>query len=214
MGINERKEREKEQRRQDIIDAAEKVIFSKGLQQATMDEVAEAAELSKGTLYLYFKSKEELYLAISKRGMRIMREMFEKAVRSKKNGLEKSFDIGKAYFKFSEKYPNYYYAINHFEIFESQYDDTNEIVCLCKQEGHESLDIFINVLKEGIQDGSIRPDLKAEQAATIIWAQTSGVIQMVATKGPHLEKFHSVPMREMVEGSFQLLRCALENKPN
>ena len=211
MGINERKEREKEQRRQDIIDAAEKVIFSKGLQQATMDEVAEAAELSKGTLYLYFKSKEELYLAIGIRGMSIMREMFEKAVQSNKNGLEKSFDIGNAYFRFYEKYPNYYHAINHFEIFESKYDDTNETVCLCKKEGHESLEIFVNVLKEGIRDGSIRPDLDPEQAATIIWAQTSGVIQMVATKGPHLEKHHNVSIRDMIEGSFRLLRCALEN---
>ncbi|MCK5408322.1 MAG: helix-turn-helix transcriptional regulator, partial [Candidatus Krumholzibacteria bacterium] len=60
MGIAERREREKEQRRIDIIDAAERVFFSKGWQAATMDDVAEAVELSKATLYLYFKNKEEL----------------------------------------------------------------------------------------------------------------------------------------------------------
>ena len=36
---------------------------------ATMDEIAEAAELSKGTLYLYYSSKEDLYLAVMMRGM-------------------------------------------------------------------------------------------------------------------------------------------------
>ena len=59
MGIAERKEREKLQRRKDIIDAAEKVFFYRGFESATMDEIAEKVELSKGTLYLYFKSKEE-----------------------------------------------------------------------------------------------------------------------------------------------------------
>jgi TetR/AcrR family transcriptional regulator len=50
MGITERKEREKEQRRNAIIDAAEKIFFTKGMDNSTMDDVAEEAELSKGTL--------------------------------------------------------------------------------------------------------------------------------------------------------------------
>ena len=56
MGIAERKEREKLQRRNDIIDAAERLFFQHGFETPTMDDVAREAELSKGTLYLYFKS--------------------------------------------------------------------------------------------------------------------------------------------------------------
>lgn len=67
MGIQERKEREKESRKEEIINAAQKIFFEKGLPAATMDEIAEAAELSKGTLYLYYKSKEDLYLAVTMR---------------------------------------------------------------------------------------------------------------------------------------------------
>jgi TetR/AcrR family transcriptional regulator len=55
MGIVERKEREKEHRKEEILDAAQKVFFERGLVTATMDEIAETAELSKGTLYLYYK---------------------------------------------------------------------------------------------------------------------------------------------------------------
>ena len=50
MGITERKEREKEHRKEEIIDAAQKVFFEKGLLSSTMDDIAEAAELSKGCL--------------------------------------------------------------------------------------------------------------------------------------------------------------------
>ena len=87
MGIAERKEREKEQKQNDIIDAAEKVIFSKGLEAATMDEIAEVAEFSKGTIYIYFKNKEDLYFAIHARGLQLLRKMFEKASKSKKKGI-------------------------------------------------------------------------------------------------------------------------------
>ena len=67
MGIAERKEREKQLRREEIVLAAEKIFFSKGFDPSTMDDIAEEAELSKGTLYLYFKNKEELYASLSLR---------------------------------------------------------------------------------------------------------------------------------------------------
>ncbi len=68
MGINERKEKEKDIRRNDIIEAAEKVFFKKGYSQATMDDVAKEAEFSKRTLYVYFNSKEQLHFEIMIKG--------------------------------------------------------------------------------------------------------------------------------------------------
>jgi len=64
MGIAERKERERQKRRAEIVKAAEQVFFTRGFEKSTMDDIAERAELSKGTLYLYFKSKEELLFLI------------------------------------------------------------------------------------------------------------------------------------------------------
>lgn len=63
------------------------------------DEVAKQAKLSKGTLYLYFKSKEDLYLAINLRGLKIVYNMFEQAIVSQKTGLEEVKAIGDAYLK-------------------------------------------------------------------------------------------------------------------
>ena len=57
MGVAERRQREKEERRSCIVAAAEAVFLEKGLDVATMDEIAARAEVSKGTLYLYFKEK-------------------------------------------------------------------------------------------------------------------------------------------------------------
>ena len=54
-----------------------KCFFNKGLPTATMDEIADAAELSKGTLYLYYKSKEDLYLGVMIRGMQALYTDYE-----------------------------------------------------------------------------------------------------------------------------------------
>lgn len=59
-----RKERERNFRRQEIISAAIKLFAEKGYEHTTLDEIAEASEFGKGTIYNYFQNKEEIYLAI------------------------------------------------------------------------------------------------------------------------------------------------------
>ena len=64
MSTSQRKDREKEARREQILRAAAKLFSEKGFEAATMAQIARQAELAPGTLYLYFKSKDELYFAL------------------------------------------------------------------------------------------------------------------------------------------------------
>jgi TetR/AcrR family fatty acid metabolism transcriptional regulator len=59
-----RKEREHIVRRQEILQAAERVFAGKGFFHTTMNEIAQMAEFGTGTLYKYFKSKEDLYFTL------------------------------------------------------------------------------------------------------------------------------------------------------
>jgi len=61
MTVAERKHREKAQRREDILNAAEKLFFSRGYDNVLMDEIANEVDLTKATLYLYFNDKESLF---------------------------------------------------------------------------------------------------------------------------------------------------------
>lgn len=65
MGVKERKERERERRRQQIIVAAKRVFSEKGFSKARMEDIAHEAELAPATLYIYFRSKEELFVSFS-----------------------------------------------------------------------------------------------------------------------------------------------------
>jgi AcrR family transcriptional regulator len=212
MGILERKLREKEQRHHYIIDAAEKIFFSKGISAATMDDIAATAELSKGTLYLYFKNKEELYFAIHLRGLRILAEMFEKALHSTQTGILKIRAIGQAYYQFSLEYPNYFNALIYYESHEVDIEDQNSIAVECHLMGQQTLNYVIEALKSGILDGSIRFGIDPVKTAIILWGQSSGLIQLLALKGEHVVGSLGISNETIVQYAFDLIMESLKRK--
>lgn len=64
MSIEERRQKEKEQRRRTILAAAERLFAGDGFHNTTIEQVAADIDLSKGTIYLYFQSKEDLFFSI------------------------------------------------------------------------------------------------------------------------------------------------------
>jgi TetR/AcrR family transcriptional regulator len=212
MGIAERREREKQQRQSDILDAAEKIIFSKGLESATMDDVASEAELSKGTLYLYFKNKEELYLGITLRGIQALSDLFQNVLKKKMNGFQRTIALGKAFHEFAEKYPDYFNALSYYELKELAYGDECPMATDCSNSGQDALDYLIQAIEEGIQDGSIKPELDPKRVAVLLWGMSSGIIQLEKVKGAHLQAQHGFQMDGIVDYMFEFIRCSLENK--
>ncbi len=210
MGIAERREREKEQRKIDIIDAAERIIFTKGIDNTTMDEIAEQAELSKGTLYLYFKNKEDLYLAIHLRGITTLRSMFEKAVDAELTGIEKTKSIGRAYIEFFNKYPDYFNAMIYYESHEINFEDQNSEAAQCLVEGKKAIDILVQSIGAGIRDKSIRQDIDPLMTAVCLWGQTAGVIQLAALKEKNmLSSQFAIRGQDVIDYTFDMIYHAL-----
>jgi AcrR family transcriptional regulator len=88
MGTKERRKREERARLAVIIKAAESVFAQKGYHYARMDDIAEAAELAKGTLYYYFKSKDEIYFHLLEREMRKVHEELLRRISDTETFLE------------------------------------------------------------------------------------------------------------------------------
>jgi AcrR family transcriptional regulator len=80
---------EKEQRKASILRAAEKVFATKGAALVTMDDIAHEADLGKGTLYLYFDSKDELYLEIANRTVGELVEVLEQSQHDTQTGHQR-----------------------------------------------------------------------------------------------------------------------------
>lgn len=88
LGSKERRNREKENRRSQILDAAKKIFISKGLTAATMGDIAQEAELSPASIYTYFKNKEELYAALNLIGLQYLYMKMEKVYKNRKLSVE------------------------------------------------------------------------------------------------------------------------------
>jgi AcrR family transcriptional regulator len=201
MGINERKEREKRQRREDIINAAEIVFFEKGVEYATMDEVAQMAELSKGTLYLYFKSKTELHFAICIRGLEMMKELFSKSVQIGKTAIENLVSIGEAYLQFASEHANYFKTMMRFEAISEEDLDNWTFEHSSK---NDVMGFLYNVLEKGKMEGTIRTDIPTPELMHLLWSQTTGVLQFISAKKTML-KLHSVDLENLFQSHIQIL---------
>jgi AcrR family transcriptional regulator len=108
-----RRELEKEQRRRDILNAAEKLFFSKGYDNVSLNEIANEVRLGRSTLYLYFENKEELFFAIVLRGAQILHGIVLRESKKAKSSYEKLAAFRDAYYEFSKKYPDYLKAYNY-----------------------------------------------------------------------------------------------------
>jgi AcrR family transcriptional regulator len=174
------------------MDAALEVFAEKGLKNATMDDVAEKAELSKGTIYLYFKSKEHLFFAIDMRAGQILRERFAEAARSVKTGVEKVRAIGRAYYRFCFDYPNFFKAMSYVESMDV--DTFKAIAAEMLPKGEQggkqsSLAILADAIEMGHKDGSISKDMHPWLTAILLWSTSNGVIQMIKNRGEYLKLF-------------------------
>lgn len=97
MGSEDRREREKQMRRQQILDAAREVFADKGFSGATMEEIARKADYKPATLYLYFKNKYELYTTLSFNLLKFLAERWEALAEREDIGpLEKLRQVAEA----------------------------------------------------------------------------------------------------------------------
>ncbi len=176
MGIQERKEREKEHRREEILDAAQKVFFEKGLNLATMDEIAELAELSKGTLYLYYRSKEDLYLAVHLRGLEILYAMFKEVIESDRPITGRIADLADTYGKYFEKNRNYFRMMRFSEMPQFHWQVSDEMRRTTMAFNERLWGLVIGFLKRGMEEGKIRSDLTPAEIAVILWSSATALM--------------------------------------
>ncbi len=182
MSLAKWKEREKEQRRNDIIDAARTLLVDRDFNEVSMNEIAKEVGLGKGTLYLYFKNKESLYFAIVLRGIRIWDEMIKEEVKKVNTGFEKFIAYGNANREFSNKYPDYFRLLYSPTSIKKQFDmdkmNSSEEFQEVRELFKEIMSVGIDSIQKGIDDGEIRPDVDPVEAAILLSVIYNGKVNM------------------------------------
>jgi len=205
MGIIERKEREKEHRREEIIDAAQRIFFEKGLSIATVDEIAEAAELSKGTLYLYYKSKEDMYLAVMMRGMEKLYGNFEAIINSDDSTIHKLAKFGESYKEFFRSNREFFRMVHFLQLPQFHKQVSDEMRQACGIESKKMWDLLIGLLKHGMEEGKFRSDLNPAEVAIILWSSTTALLTRIDNESEVWEKRMNIDLKHVLEVSNKLL---------
>ena len=166
--MSERMERRKKERRNEIMDIAEKMIAQKGVQGMTMKEVAKEADVAIGTLYVYFKNKYSLCAAVNARISRQMRVIMEEKSASCSNACKKIKATIDVVFEFREKYPDKWCAFK--ELLLLHYDTGNINGIYSNNESNLDINDFQNISDENIRDLLIE-DKKMSQLMKDIYRQ-------------------------------------------
>lgn len=171
MGITERKEREKEEMRHKILDAARRLFLELGYEKTTIRGIADAIEYSPATIYLYYKDKNELLFALHEVAfIKMMQEL--SAISSIADPFEQLVAMGKQYIKF---------AIENPELYDLMFIMTAPMETLaCRDElwedGMKSFCLLQSVIEKNVGAGYFEANINIENLALTIWSYIHGLV--------------------------------------
>lgn len=210
MGTSERKEREKEQKKMLILESAEELILEKGLDHLNMDEVAERAEVSKGSLYHYFKNKTDLVLGICNKATVMLSKQISDVLTKDMPGIEMVYTIGATFLNFVRSHPEFFRSMRFFD----NLKDTDQLaesgyIEMCQSNMDTSFTSMVRAIQIGMQDGSINNTYDAKELAILLWSTSHGMVNLayLHQNTPHfqlLEK-NKVEMNSLFEGYMKLI---------
>lgn len=209
-----------------ILDVAIKLFTTKGYVATKMEDVAKEAGISKGLTYFYFKNKEDLYMAVTRKAFDELKSIFRETYKVKgKSGLQMITDLANAYISFTQENRMYYATILNFvglvqqynhEILRKEIDPQileSEHFQKLLEIQHDCGKLGIQMITHGLRDGSIRPELQPEVTFYTIWSMLIGYERLMGPVGYegkeikiHLENWKPgfiKLMHDMLKGTVQ-----------
>ncbi len=160
-----RREREKAMHRGEILEAAKRVFAEKGFAAATIDEIAQEAEFSKGALYFYFDSKEDLFLSIIRQITDELEGKIREVVGESTDVQDKIESLVNSHLSFFERDKEF------FQIIASEHPRLEaETEGRLKGELRERILKYLNVIEEVMKEGVSKGMLKDINPSTLATA--------------------------------------------
>jgi len=203
MGISERREREKNERRMAILNCAKELILSQGVDQVSMEDIARKAELSKATVYLYFSGKEILLNEICEESARTFLERFKPFLGAGLTGIEAMKCFWQGYV---EQFGDFDEMVIVFQV----RNFLNSWLPVVSAED-QSKSFHVNAIIEAIKtiidqckaEGVFDPDLDSAMATRLLLSMFSVIVERAAHVPPKIRKSPAV-INEM-SNAFQII---------
>jgi TetR/AcrR family transcriptional regulator len=200
MSTTERKNIEKENRRQVILDAAVTVMKSHGLHGLSIDLIAQETNLAKGTIYLYFKNKEEILSILTIRARTLLIKDFQKIEKNKESNIEQLKSILKSNYLFYKKNPLYYDLVSLYEV-NNRMTETEEM----QQSGEKIMKIVVGIAGKAREEGTLNPKISPVILAMSLWGMAVGMLQLIKVRGAIMKEKLNISEKDLLNSFIQLL---------
>jgi AcrR family transcriptional regulator len=176
-----RRQKEKRDRHEAILAAARDVFFQDGIHHATVDSIAAKAEVAKGTVYIYFRSKETLLAHLVMEGLdslngRLERAYDEGATHTAEARLRR---LAAAYFDFYIEEPDYFRLLMAFDRGQFRESISPELYQTILRRSLDGLHWLVRGVEQGIGSGEFVTG-EARQTAGSVWAALNGVLVLTS----------------------------------
>ncbi len=176
MGTTERRERERQELRERILDAARTLFAEQGYDAVTMRKIADRIEYSPTAIYFHFKDKQTLLQELCDTDFGALAHEFQKIARIG-DPVDRLRKIGRAYVEFAIAYPNHYRLMF---MTPSKASLEPEGSRLARGNPEEDAYAFLRAtVVDAIGSGQLRPELTdADLVSQMVWAGTHGVVSL------------------------------------
>jgi AcrR family transcriptional regulator len=180
MGVKERRERERSETRDKILDAARELFVAEGYEGVSMRKVAEKIEYSPTAIYVHFADKNELFHELCRQDFAHLQEVMQ-STEMPSDPIERLRQIGRTYIDFGVRFPNHYVFMFMTPHPPHELDDEDrEIV------GNPEVDAYALLkwaVQHAIDAGRFREEIHdAELISQTLWAAVHGVISLNIAK--------------------------------
>lgn len=181
MGTLQRKVRERQARQKGIQEAAMKVFSEKGFLRATIEDIASAAELSVGTIYLYYRGKEELYVSLLLESMDRFTSEILKIKRMRIRPDRKLRRVWDFFYDYQQRFPESYKILLFLQNQGLTASISPAVIAQINRRAGRNFSLVAKIVEETVRQGSYRR-LEPRVVVDLLWSLFMGLVHLSETR--------------------------------
>jgi len=194
LGLEERRKRERENRKNAILKAARKLFLEKGFKTVTVESIARKAELSKGSIYLYYNSKEEIYTQILLSDIDKFHNHIADLLQNPSNASEALVRLADIYVDFFLNERELFRILMTFMLHTTDMNLPQDLNKQIIKTTNRTIGIIEEIFNYGIERGEFPATINVRQNRNAIWGMLNGVISLylfIGNETKRAEVIHS-----------------------
>jgi AcrR family transcriptional regulator len=198
VGLLERRGKEKDSRKKLILKSARTLFFKKGFNNVTVDEIAKSSELGKGSIYLYFNSKEEIYAQILLNDIEDFNQQVSVLLSKKKIAADLLVEFSNIYVDFFFNDGELFRILMTYMLQPAKMNLTEKLNSQILTANARSIDVIGKILKLGVSSKEFSANINLKQNQNAIWGLLNGIISLYIFSGSPIKR------RERINSTIKL----------